>query len=107
VLAVGVIVGNHTISRDGGDPAGAAANSDDVSAGKAVFASAGCGDCHTLDAAGSTGSVGPDLDEGMPDAARVRAVVTDGAGAMPSFADELTGRHIDDVAAFVSESAGK
>jgi hypothetical protein len=40
VLAVGVIIGNHTISRDGGDSAGAAATSD-VSAGKAVFASAG------------------------------------------------------------------
>lgn len=106
VLAVGVIIGNHTISRDGGDSAGAAATSD-VSAVKAVFASAGCGDCHTLDAAGSTGSVGPDLDEAMPDAARVRVVVTDGAGAMPSFADELTGRQIGDVAAFVSESAGK
>jgi predicted ferric reductase/mono/diheme cytochrome c family protein len=106
VLAVGVIIGNHTISRDGGDSAGAAATSD-VSAGKAVFASAGCGDCHTLDAAGSTGSVGPDLDEAMPDAERVRVVVTDGAGAMPSFADELTGRQIGDVAAFVSESAGK
>jgi mono/diheme cytochrome c family protein len=106
VLAVGVIIGNHTISRDGGDSAGAAATSA-VSAGKAVFASAGCGDCHTLDAAGSTGSVGPDLDEAMPDAERVRVVVTDGAGAMPSFADELTGRQIGDVAAFVSESAGK
>jgi mono/diheme cytochrome c family protein len=106
VLAVGMIIGNHTISRDGGDSAGPAITSD-VSAGEAVFASAGCGDCHALDAAGSTGSVGPDLDEAMPDAARVRAVVTDGAGAMPSFADELTGGQIDDVAAFVSESAGK
>jgi mono/diheme cytochrome c family protein len=43
----------------------------------------------------------------MPDAERVRVVVTNGAGAMPSFADELTGRQIGDVAAFVSESAGK
>jgi mono/diheme cytochrome c family protein len=107
VLAVGVIIGNHTISRDGDDSAGPAAAASDASAGEAVFVSAGCGDCHTLDAAGSTGSVGPDLDEAKPDAARVRTLVTDGAGAMPSFVDELTGGQIGDLAAFVSQSAGK
>jgi cytochrome c oxidase subunit 2 len=32
-------------------------------AGKAVFASNGCGSCHTLRAAGTTGTVGPDLDK--------------------------------------------
>jgi cytochrome c2 len=31
-------------------------------AGKAVFAANGCGSCHTLAAAGSTGKVGPNLD---------------------------------------------
>jgi predicted ferric reductase/mono/diheme cytochrome c family protein len=108
LLAVGVVVGNHTISSDGGSagaqgrtPAGS------VSAGKSVFASAGCGDCHALAAAGSTGSLGPDLDEAKPDEARVGAVVSDGAGAMPSFEDQLTAREIGDVAAFVSEAAGK
>lgn len=108
LLAVGVVVGNHTISGDGasvrderGTPVGS------VSAGKSVFASAGCGDCHALAAAGSTGNVGPDLDEAKPDAARVRTVVSGGVGAMPSFEDQLSGREIQDVAAFVSESVGK
>jgi cytochrome c oxidase subunit II len=32
-----------------------------AAAGKAVFASAGCASCHTLAAAGSTGTIGPDL----------------------------------------------
>lgn len=32
-------------------------------AGKAVFENNGCGSCHTLQAAGSTGKVGPDLDK--------------------------------------------
>jgi cytochrome c oxidase subunit 2 len=32
-------------------------------AGKAVFASNGCASCHTLQAAGATGKVGPDLDK--------------------------------------------
>lgn len=108
VLAVGLVIGNHTVSRGGGDstqrePVRAAGS---VSAGKAVFASAGCGDCHALDAAGSSGTAGPDLDEATPDAAHVRALVTDGGATMPSFADELTERQIRDVAAFVSEAAG-
>ena len=34
--------------------------------GKAVFASAGCGGCHTLKAAGATGTVGPNLDALKP-----------------------------------------
>jgi mono/diheme cytochrome c family protein len=33
----------------------------DAKAGKAVFASNGCGSCHTFGPAGSTGNVGPDL----------------------------------------------
>jgi predicted ferric reductase/mono/diheme cytochrome c family protein len=106
VLLVGVIIANQVVPRDGGDSVRPAAASD-VAAGMAVYASAGCGDCHTLDAAGSSGSVGPNLDDAKPDAASVRAVVADGAGTMPSFSDELTGRQIADVAAFVSQSAGK
>lgn len=34
----------------------------DVEAGAQVFADNGCGGCHTLAAAGSTGTTGPDLD---------------------------------------------
>lgn len=33
--------------------------------GAQVFASAGCGNCHTLSAAKSTGEVGPNLDESL------------------------------------------
>ena len=35
----------------------------DAAAGEAVFASAGCGGCHTLEAAGASGAVGPNLDD--------------------------------------------
>lgn len=35
----------------------------DPAAGKALFASNGCGGCHTFAAAGSSGAVGPNLDE--------------------------------------------
>ena len=40
-----------------------------AAAGKAVFVSHGCGACHTLQAAKSTGKVGPDLDK-LPDYAQ-------------------------------------
>jgi cytochrome c1 len=35
----------------------------DAAAGKQVFASNGCGRCHTFKPAGSSGTTGPDLDE--------------------------------------------
>ena len=76
----------------------------DPGAGEEVFASAGCGSCHALAAAGSTGQIGPDLDEASPSYDKVVERVTEGAGVMPSFADQLTSQQIQDVAAFVSTS---
>ena len=76
----------------------------DPAAGEQVFASAGCGGCHTLEAAGSSGSVGPNLDESQPDAELVIDRVTNGAGAMPAFGDQLDEQQIQDVAAYVVDS---
>ncbi|MCZ7590024.1 MAG: c-type cytochrome [Gaiella sp.] len=76
----------------------------DAANGEQVFASAGCGGCHTFSAAGSTGSVGPNLDDVSPSFDAVVAMVTNGGGAMPSFEDELSEQQIRDVAAFVSGS---
>lgn len=78
----------------------------DAVAGKAVFESAGCKSCHTLKAAGATGTVGPNLDQVKPDAARVIDRVTNGKGIMPSFKGQLSPKQIADVAAFVSRNAG-
>ena len=72
--------------------------------GAKVFASAGCGDCHTLASAKSKGTVGPDLDQVRPDAQRVERQVRNGGVGMPSFAKELTDVEISQVAEFVSES---
>jgi cytochrome c551/c552 len=44
----------------GGEAAGGGAQAE---AGAQVFASEGCGSCHTFKAAGSTGTVGPNLNE--------------------------------------------
>lgn len=81
-----------------------ATGSGDAVAGKEVFASADCGSCHTFSAAGSTGSVGPNLDDASPSYDHVVTQVTHGGGAMPSFEDDLTPQQIQDVAAFVSGS---
>ena len=74
--------------------------------GKEVFASAGCGTCHTLADAGATGTVGPNLDETKPSTELVVERVTEGMGAMPSFADQLSEEQITEVAAYVSAAAG-
>ena len=80
----------------------------DAVAGKAVFTgSAGCTGCHTLKDAGSTGTVGPNLDQAMPPASLVVDRVTNGKGVMPSFKGTLTPTQIADVAAYVSSVAGK
>ncbi len=73
-------------------------------AGADVFASAGCGGSHVLEAAGTRGTVGPNLDEARPDRALVVDRVTNGKGVMPSFRDQLSEQQIQDVAAYVVES---
>jgi cytochrome c553 len=75
-----------------------------AAAGEEVFSSAGCGSCHTLAAAGSTGTIGPNLDEAHPSFDHAVERVTNGKGAMPPFEGQLSEQQIRDVAAFVSES---
>lgn len=76
----------------------------DAAAGEAVFASAGCGACHALAAAGSSGAVGPSLDESKPAAELVIDRVTNGKGVMPAFGADLDDKQIQDVAAYVVAS---
>jgi cytochrome c553 len=85
-------------------PIPAAAN---VVAGEKVFKTAGCGSCHTLQAAGADGQIGPNLDSARPDFEAVRAKVEAGGGGMPSFRGQLSADQIRDVAAFVAKAAGK
>jgi len=99
--------GGETSTETGGETTtGASAPSGDASAGKQVFETAGCVACHTLADAGSTGTVGPNLDDAKPPATLVVTFVTNGAGAMPSFKDKLSEQQIEDVAAYVSSVAG-
>ena len=85
----------------------------DPAAGKALFASNGCAGCHTFEAAGSTGAVGPNLDESLEgkDAAYVQqsivepnAEVAEGynPGVMPSF-QQLSEDQVNDLVAFLTQ----
>jgi mono/diheme cytochrome c family protein len=78
----------------------------DAAAGASVFESAGCGACHTLSAAGSSGTVGPNLDDAKPSYELAVTRITKGQGGMPSFADQLEPQQIADVAQYVVESTG-
>ncbi len=76
--------------------------------GKEVFTT-NCGSCHTLKAAGTTGTVGPDLDELEPDLAIVEHQVVNGGGPMPAFGNDgiLNAKEIKAVATYVSSVAGQ
>jgi mono/diheme cytochrome c family protein len=85
------------------EPGGAAGGSE--AAGKVIFTE-NCGSCHTLADAGTSGTIGPNLDEAQPAEALVVDRVTNGQGVMPSFEGTLTEQQIADVAAYVSVVAG-
>jgi mono/diheme cytochrome c family protein len=74
--------------------------------GKQVFTQ-NCGGCHTLKDAGTTGSVGPNLDELQPPKATVVRQVNNGGGPMPAFKGKLTTAQIDAVSTYVSTVAGQ
>lgn len=91
-----------TTAEEGEEEAGEG----DPASGKTIFAAQGCGSCHTLSDAGSSGSVGPNLDDAKPDFDEAVDKVTNGSGVMPSFQDKLSEQEIKDVASYVSSAAG-
>jgi cytochrome c oxidase subunit 2 len=84
--------------------------------GADVFASNGCGGCHTLGAASSTGKIGPDLDTALKgqDAAKIKEDITDpnaeitkgyGANIMPpNFEQTLSPEELDALVKYLQES---
>ena len=74
--------------------------------GKQIFITK-CGGCHTLKAAGTTGTQGPNLDLLKPPFPRVKKQVINGGGIMPAFKGTLTDAQINAVAKYVAEHAGK
>jgi cytochrome c6 len=78
----------------------------DPKKGSSIYASSGCGGCHTLAAAHSSGTIGPNLDALKPPYRDVTAQVTNGGGAMPAFKSKLSSQQIADVSAYVVTSTG-
>ncbi len=78
----------------------------DPTAGKTIFKTGPCAGCHTLADAGTTGTVGPNLDQAKPPLSRVIDRLLHGAGAMPSFKGQLSDKQIADVAAYVVKATG-
>lgn len=84
----------------GGQDAGAGTGGAD---GQGLFASR-CGSCHVLAAAGTKGSVGPNLDDLRPDRERVLTAIEEGPGVMPE--NLYQGAEAEAVADYVAENAG-
>ena len=112
--------GGPGTAKPGAQPAGGG-----TAAGKQVFASNGCGGCHKLAAAGSSGSVGPDLDNVVADAAKyakgkgpaeyIRQSIVDPSaftvpgfpkGTMPTTFSQLSKDQIDALVQFLVEAGG-
>jgi mono/diheme cytochrome c family protein len=95
----------------------------DAVAGKKLFASSGCGGCHTFKAAGTNGKVGPDLDKLAADAQKANqgsleeytfesiknpsAYVVPGYpnGVMPNYGAQLSDKQISDLVAFLTQKS--
>jgi sulfite dehydrogenase len=80
-----------------------------LATGKSLFSGGAmppCGLCHTLQDAGTSGAVGPVLDELQPDAARVATALRNGIGAMPSYKATLKEEQIQALARYVAKATG-
>ena len=83
--------------------------------GKTVFMDAGCGGCHTLADAGTTGTTGPDLDKGLKgkDEAFIRQSIVDPSAKItpgyqdgimpPNFGDTLQAAELDALVKYLAQ----
>jgi mono/diheme cytochrome c family protein len=84
-------------------------------AGKKVYADNGCGGCHTFEAAGTSGTTGPNLDETLKgkDAAYIEESIVNpdaevasgfGPGIMPKdYGSQLSQQELADLVAFLEQ----
>lgn len=81
-------------------PAGAGGNDP-----KLLF-QANCGSCHRLADAGTSGTIGPNLDQSKPPLQQAVRQIENGGGGMPAFKGRLTEQQIRALARYVSGSRG-
>jgi cytochrome c6 len=72
--------------------------------GSSLFSSSGCGACHTLAAAGSTGTAGPNLNQAKPVLSLIEFRIKNGGLDMPPFGSQLSNQQIADLATWVYQS---
>jgi cytochrome c oxidase subunit II len=103
----------------GGAAGGGAAGGGALAAeGQQIFDDQGCNGCHTFEAAGSTGTIGPSLDEVLPQRSpdEIANSIVDpdaklspgfNSGIMPQdFGDALSPQQLDTLVRYLSENAG-
>lgn len=107
-VAALALTSGPSAAQGGAAGAAPAPAGDQIAKGRDLFANYGCGSCHTLADAGATGHVGPSLD-GDTNLTQAFVVdrVTNGQGAMPAFAGQMTPAEIAAVAAYVTKVASK
>ena len=94
-LYVSLVAANPDASIGGGPAEGG----DDP---QSLFTS-NCGSCHVLEKAGTSGTVGPSLDEAQPTFEEAVRQIENGGGGMPAFGGQLTDEQIRALARYVSE----
>ncbi|MGH3040425.1 MAG: c-type cytochrome [Gaiellaceae bacterium] len=101
------VVGEVPTAGDTGEGGGGGGEVEgDAAAGKEVFASTGCGSCHTLSDAGSSGTIGPNLDDSSVDFEAAVEQITNGGGGMQAYSGTLSEEEIANVAAYVVTARG-
>ncbi len=97
----------HTIKRAMGvirlsqEQAQEAKPADVVAAGRELFNTWSCSACHTLSDAGSSGAVGPSLDNPSLTHDFIVNRVTNGSGPMPSFGGQISEAEIGELADYI------
>ena len=104
MLSVFALAGCGGDDNGGGGSGTSGGSGSQSTDGKVLFAGA-CGSCHTLADAGTSGTLGPNLDDLKPDQARVEAAIKSGPGAMPE--NLFEGAQATTVATYVAGAAGK
>jgi len=108
-LGLGLLIGVGLDEGEAGPTAPVATTTEPAGyeEGAALFASQGCGGCHTLSEAGASGTAGSTLDETQLSAEQIADVVRNGrpGTTMSAYGDTLTDEQLENLATFVSTAA--
>lgn len=101
LITIVAVLGAVACGGDGSDGTATETTTEESSAGREVFV-ASCGSCHTFSDAGTSGAVGPNLDETNMTQTEIELQVRNGGNGMPAFEGELTDEEIEQVSAYVA-----